>query len=230
MSSTRLHDRIEELVATDALDGLDDAGRLELAREMASHGPDCAECALLVAEYAEAAASLALALEPVALSPGAEDRLMTAAHGSAAALEPAPGRAGILRFQRWAAVAALAAVLAVVAGVIGYGLAPKPEPIRSVALQGGPGQRLSVVYTPGDTAAVVVGSNLQAPPGGKVYELWYQPSAGAKMRPAGTFVPSRGSVLATVRVGSEFDLLAVSVEPDGGSPQPTSPPVFVAKV
>jgi anti-sigma-K factor RskA len=31
-------------------------------------------------------------------------------------------------------------------------------------------------------------------------------------------------------VGASFDVLAVSVEPEGGSPQPTTQPIFVAPV
>jgi anti-sigma-K factor RskA len=235
MSPTRMHDRIEELVAVDVLDGLDEAGRLELAREMASHGPDCAECALLVAEYADAAASLALALEPVAVSPGAEDRLMAAARewtrgvqeGSVAVLEPVRGRrvrplrrTGV-RIKGWV-VAAAAAVVVVVAGSIGYVLAPNAQPPQTVAFSATGSQRLAVVFVPGSRQAVLVGSNMDAPPAGKVYELWYIASKDADPTPAGTFRPdANGSVLMNTTVGERFVAVAVSVEPPGGSTTPT---------
>ena len=66
---------------------------------------------------------------------------------------------------------------------------------------------------------------------GKVYELWYQPSPGAKMVPAGVFSPSDGSVAgAPVTVGKSFVLVAVTVEPGPkGSPQPTSQPILAAQ-
>jgi hypothetical protein len=73
------HVRLEELIALDALDGLDPAERAELDAALAEHGPDCAGCAELFAVYGEAAATLAFALDGVRPSAGAEDRLIAAA-------------------------------------------------------------------------------------------------------------------------------------------------------
>lgn len=238
------HDLIEELVVADALGGLDEAGRLELDRELAAHGGDCAECRALVAEYREVAGRLAFALDPAPLSAGAEDRLLEAARearprsapgGVASRVRPSSVRAGRPggsggAARRWVATAAVAAGLAVLGGFAGYRLAPKSGGLRAVAFAAQGGQQLAVVYEPGAGHAFVVGANLPAPPAGKTYELWYQPAAGAPMRPAGTFEPTDGRVVARADVGKEFVALAVSVEPDGGSPQPTSDPVFVATV
>ncbi len=261
--AARSHDRIEELVAADALDGLDERDRLELRREMATHGEHCLECERLVAEYTEAAGRLAFGLEPVPMSPGAEDRLLETARSIREPSGLAPGTvasrdrpssvlpdrpllpqvprqgdrprlAAIRRrtdVRRWLSAAAVAAAIAVVAGFVGYALAPNGAGVRTVAFPAKHGQRLAVVYSPGTGDAVVVGSNLSPPPDGKVYELWYRPGAGAGMRPAGTFIPDpSGAVVARTKVGTSFDLLAVSYEPPGGSPQPTSQPVFVEPV
>jgi anti-sigma-K factor RskA len=245
MSATyRSHDLIEELVVADAMGGLDDAGRRELDRQLAAHGGDCPECRALVTEYQEVAGRLALALDPAPLSAGAEDRLVEAARevrprsaAAGAASEERPssvlrgrrGRSGRTP-RRWVATAAVAAGLAILGGFAGYTLAPRSGGLRAVAFAAQGGQQLAVVYEPGATHAFVVGANLPAPPAGKTYELWYQPAAGAQMRPAGTFEPADGRVVARADVGTEFVALAVSVEPDGGSPHPTTEPVFVATV
>jgi len=237
MSSTaRSHEHIEELIAAFVLGGLDDDERVELEREMAAHGPDCPECARLLSEYMETAGRMAFVLEPVGLSVGEEDRLIDAARqwdrdveeGSAAVLQPVgrrrtrTARPSGIRLKGWI-VAAAAAVVAVVAGFLGYALAPNASPLRTVTLSASSGQRLSVVYAPGSREAVLVGSNVDAPPAGKVYELWYIPSKDAAPAPAGTFQPDAGgSVLVRTKVGSEFVALAVSVEPPGGSTTPTN--------
>jgi hypothetical protein len=49
------------------------------------------------------------------------------------------------------------------------------------------------------------------------------------MAPAGTFVPKDGSVVSPVRVGTDIDLLAVSVEP-GFETTPTGPVVLSGPV
>jgi hypothetical protein len=261
MKTDRPHDRIEELVAADALDALDAAERARLVREMAEHGPDCPDCARLLAEYDEVAGWLALALEPVPLSGGAEERLLQAARGepdsASGPLEQAPsdGREEVLtlpersarpaigRWRRWAAAASVAAVLAAVAGAVGWAMAPRGPATQSqfLAFVAAPGTRvatlaagnsrsLAVAFHPGQREAWVVGTGLPDPEGGKVYELWYRTGTSTRMAPAGTFSPSDGTVVAKVEVGSSFDTLAVSVEPPGGSEQPTSAPIYLVSV
>jgi len=208
---------------------------------------DCPQCERLLGEYSETAGRLAFALAPVPLSAGAEDRLMAAARDIAAS----PGPAGILEPQpppssvtpgpfpehrdrsprvparRWAGLAAVAAAVAVLAGFVGHVIAPGSPTLRTVALRGVRGQELALVFESGSRQAVLVGSHIAVPPDGRVYELWYQPERGAPMAPAGTFVPHSGRVLLPARVGPSFVLVAVSVEPPGGSEQPTTQPVFV---
>jgi hypothetical protein len=230
MSSSRLpHDELEMLIAADALDGLDQGDQEQLARLMASHGPDCEECRRLVAEYTEVAGRIGLSLDPKALSAGAEDALVAAARTAAPSLGPTRRPAGLGR--RWIAAAAVAAALAVLGGAVGYLLAPGPSRTQAISFPQADGQQLTVVYQPGQRAGLVVGANLQDPGAGRVYELWYQPSPGAPMRPAGVFTPTDGSVVASVTVGSSFVALAVTIEPGpDGSPQPTSNPIFSVSV
>jgi GNAT superfamily N-acetyltransferase len=237
-SSDGSHDRLEQLIVADALGGLDEPDQQELARELADHGPDCQECRQLLADYAETAAGLALALTPVPMSAGAEDRLVEAARGEVRMErgtrpdEETPAGVGVVpgRRSRWVAAAAVAAALMVAAGVIGYALAPgRSIPTRTVSLAAGD-RTLEVAYTPGDREALVIGTNIPDPPAGRVYQLWYQPREGSAMESAGTFVPDGGTVLAPATVGASFVAVAVSVEPVGGSRQPTTAPIYLTEV
>jgi hypothetical protein len=73
---------------------------------------------------------------------------------------------------------------------------------------------------------------LPPPPKGKVYQAWTLRTGATQMTPSVTFVPNRGGV-AVVPVpvnASSIAAVAISVEPDGGSKQPTSTPTFVLKL
>lgn len=86
----------------------------------------------------------------------------------------------------------------------------------------------------GGTAAVVVSrqqdraaffaSDLPRPPSGQVYQLWF--SEDGAMRPAGLLDPSSAAdtVLMTGAV-SDASGMGITLEPAGGSPQPTSDPL-----
>jgi hypothetical protein len=243
------HERIEELIAADALDGLDETDRRQLERELAAHGPECETCRRLLAESGEIAASLALGLETVPMSKGAEDRLLAAAKladagpppprpaVSAIASRPKPRR--ISGWQRLVAVAAVAVLLIAVAGIGGY-LLRSPKAPRRGFLEfasdrstqvvhfpppGGGIERLAVYYQAGHKDAWVAGAHISDPPDGKVYELWYLPEGSKQVAPAGTFVPTNQTVVAPVQIDGAFSALAVSVEPHE-NPHPTSVPVF----
>ena len=251
MSSNQLpHAMIEELVAADALDGLDDLDRARLEAEVGRHGATCLECRRLIREYTEVAGQLSSLVAPVPVSQDAEDRLVALALGPArqeperAPEAPTPVRRRPAGLRRWVAVAAAAAVIAVGAGAIGYGLAPGRGPAvpagfaafvarpdtRVVTFPAHDGQHVAVAFHPGERRSWVIASGLPDLPDGKVYELWYAPSAQAGVRPAGLFVPKDGTAVAPTDVGQSVAVLAVSVEPAGGSPQPTTTPIFVAKV
>jgi len=122
----RSHDRLEELIAADVLDGLDEADRVELERGLAAHGA-CEECDRLLSQYSEAAAGLAMALDPLPLTRGAGERLLTAARGEHPVATPRAPSIVVRRTRRWLATAAVAACLAVISGVVGWSVAPRPR-------------------------------------------------------------------------------------------------------
>lgn len=74
-------------------------------------------------------------------------------------------------------------------------------------------------------------SSLPAPPRGKVYQAWTLRDGASQMTPSVTFVPNSAGVAVVSIPGNNAHVaaVAVSVEPDGGSKQPTSKPTFVLK-
>ena len=236
------HDEIEELVAADALGGLDEFDRRRLERELESHGPDCAECRRLISAYTEVAAELAMSVDPVPPSAGAEEQLIRSARASEESERRPAGRRSP---SRWVAAVAVAAAVAVIGGLVGYRLASgagsgtssrafltflSAPGTRVIPFPARDGQQLAVALHAGESGGWVVGAGLPSLENGRVYELWYLPEASGTMQPAGTFVPSEGRVVAAVTVAPAFVTLAVSVEPHGGSTAPTTQPIFVANV
>ena len=78
---------------------------------------------------------------------------------------------------------------------------------------------------------LLLASNLPAAPEGKIYEMWVIPKAGNPV-PAGLFQSdAEGTALhmqkATVDLAAT-KAVAVTLEPAGGVPQPTSQPLIVA--
>ncbi|MEV8411428.1 anti-sigma factor, partial [Streptomyces niveus] len=72
--------------------------------------------------------------------------------------------------------------------------------------------------------AAFIASGLPKPPGGKVYQLWFNDEG--TMRDAGLLDPSAtsDSVLMAGSVGAASGM-GITLEPAGGSPQPTSDPL-----
>lgn len=236
--SDRSHEHLEELIVADALDALDEADRLDLQNQLAEHGEDCAECRGLLSTYSEVAARLAGSLDPVPLSAGAEDRLLEAARTTGVQglrtipAVPTPSRqpASPRRWggARWPAVLGAAAVIAILAGAFGYLIAPRGLDVEVLAFPAVDGQQLAVAHVVDGDRGWVIGSGLERPTAGQVYELWYRMPGSQTMQPAGIFLPKDGTVFAEVSLAESFDLLAVTVE-RRLEQQPTTEPIFVAE-
>ena len=246
------HDKIEELLAADALDGLDEQGKRELDAALAGHDPACAECARLRAAYAEVAASMGMSLDAEQAGAAAEERLVAAARErpqtTASPADEARDATGVdatvpLRPRRQPlrvlTVAIGAAACLLVAGVVGYSIRPSGQQamvdafesqgnVRTAHLSSGP-TAMTLYYRPGEKAALVTGSGFDDAPSGHVYEVWYRSSGSSQMEPAGTFTPQNGSIVAPVVVESGFTAVMVSVEP-GYETSPTGAVVLSATV
>jgi anti-sigma-K factor RskA len=87
------------------------------------------------------------------------------------------------------------------------------------------GGQATVIWSLQLRRSAVVLDELPSLPADKTYQLWYIDSAGAK--PAGTFEPSAAGMTWHVLDGamSGGDTIGVTVEPAGGSAQPTTKPI-----
>ena len=93
---------------------------------------------------------------------------------------------------------------------------------QTISLAGG--AEVTLVRSASLGKAVVVTENMPSPPSGKVYELWLQNAEG-QMERAGLM-----PVAADQKVVLDGDAAAavgagITVEPEGGSTQPTSEPI-----
>jgi anti-sigma-K factor RskA len=237
----RDHELIEELIVARALDGLDPDDERTLEREQAAHGADCVECRRLERDYAEVAGRLAFAVAPEPVRPELEDEIVGLATGSIARLERAGVRApadGVRRRARGVVLRPLIAIAAAFVLFIGGwaigsltsgGDANVPAGARVVAFEGADG-KLAVAYRPGEAGVYLLGSGLEAPPTGKVYEVWMiqdgTPVPGACVRPS-----PDGSLFAfaDADVGST-QAMAVTIESSSCPSAPTSEPVFTAAI
>jgi len=142
------------------------------------------------------------------------------------------------RIKRWQTIG-LAAAAAVIIGLgalgVGIALQPKPTPstaeqvfaapdVRTVSGEIPSGGTATVVFSREKHAGVLVMNNVAPPAPGTVYQMWLIDDKGAKS--AGTMdaknvAPSTTAVLPDL---GDSQMLAFTVEPPGGSTQPTSAP------
>jgi anti-sigma-K factor RskA len=142
------------------------------------------------------------------------------------------------------AVACVLAVAAVVAGISAYGMhsrldqdqghdhavamvlgAPDARMVSAPVATGG---SATVVMSHRERALVFTAADLRVLPSSESYELWLMGPAGN--RPAGMInVSGTGKMAGPMVVSglSAGDSVGLTVEPAGGSPQPTSAPVVV---
>jgi hypothetical protein len=103
---------------------------------------------------------------------------------------------------------------------------------RLAALAPAPGAQARVVWNASARQTVFVATGLQPPPAGKAYELWVL--AGQKPVPAGVFkADERGRAVVTLPWAEDtarVHTFAVTLEPESGSPAPTSPIMLAGAV
>lgn len=80
-----------------------------------------------------------------------------------------------------------------------------------------------------DGRAVLLAEDMPSIPEGRTFQIWV--IQGENASPSGLFQPSEEPVATVVKnTLQNADAVAVTVEPAGGSPQPTSDPMLVAEV
>jgi anti-sigma-K factor RskA len=223
-----------------------------------AHLAECDACAQEVAELQATAAILGAASYETP-PPGMKsavlaeiDRIrqeppLTTAGGTAGGRQSAAARA----MARWTTNLALPAAAVVVIVVLGLGavvanlnarlgevetastsvteVLAAPD-AQLVAAEGPDGSHAQIVVSESRGEAVFVASGLEPAPHEHTYELWLIDDTGAT--PAGLFdVDDRGRAT-RIMTGDLASTLAigVTVEPAGGSPQPTTEPIMVAEL
>jgi len=220
-------ERFEDLKGAYALGALEESEREEFEGYLAAHPELQAE----VDELGSVADLLALAPQEYEPSPELRRNLLDRI-GDVSDAPPQLRARSRGRIFGPGGLAAAAAVLAVVGLVLwNASLRGEVEDLRGTLetretheLQGsGPAEDVrGEVVEVGDGRAVLVAENLPATPEGEVYETWLM--HGNVPEPAGLFEPGDGGDAAAPIEGSidKADAVAVTVEPSGGSPAPTS--------
>jgi len=94
-------------------------------------------------------------------------------------------------------------------------------------------QPVAKVFVNGARGVLLVASNLPALEAGRTYEMWVVPKVGGP-RPSGLFKPQTDGSAIHLQPGavnlSDAAAIALSVEPEGGSPAPTTTPFLVTPV
>jgi len=243
-----IHEQVDQLLAGFALGAAND----EEAGLVRRHLAECDTCTQALAYMTEVAGVLPLAVEEVMPPAGMRERVLAAARGnrqsppmSAPIVDARPVRAPWQRLPvaSWRLGFAAAAVFLLVLAGWNLSLQNQLNHANSqlaqvqgqnlngslVAAQGSAAG--SIKYLPRDHVALVSLHALASPPSGKVYELWVIDRAG-KAEPAGVFLPESdgGKTLVVARALTSSDKLAVTVEPLGGSLQPTSTPIITGHI
>lgn len=224
-------ERFDDLKGAYALDALDESERREFEGYLTAHPELQAE----IDELGAVADLLALAPQEYEPSPELRRNLL-------GRIEDASGAPAQLRTSSRArvfgpggpaaaAIAAVAALAVVGLSLWNASLRDENEELRGTLetretyeLQGsGPAEDAwGEVVEVGDGRAVLMAENLPPTAEGEVYETWLM--HGGVPEPAGLFQPLDGGDAAAPIEGSieEADAVAVTVEPSGGSPAPTS--------
>jgi anti-sigma-K factor RskA len=193
-----------DLTAAYALDALDP----DEAEAYERHLSQCEECREQLAELNETTA--ALAFSTVAPPPPA--RLRTSILDAAAA-----ERTNVVPLVRRPWVSRGLAVAAAAAACIAVGIGV------SLSQSSHPPQSWTVAVGQNGKATISV-SGLASAPHGKTYEAWVIP-AGHAARPAGLFSGSTSAMHLSGTV-PKHAVVAVTLEPAGGSKKPTTTPIF----
>jgi anti-sigma-K factor RskA len=237
--------RFEELIDAYVLGALPDEERREFEEYLAVHPERQAE----IEELGAVAGLLALSPQEREPSPELRQRIMDAvgAEADRPRAEPRSWPARVREFLGVRGLALGAAATMLVIGLLSWNmilqreiqdlqgrvqdLQSQPQEPKMVALKGPGvehGARAEVMILHNQRAVLVV-EDMPPVPEGKTYQIWVIEDDGPK--PGGLFEPKQDSVAAVVDhpLGGG-DVIAVTVEREGGSPRPTTKPTLEAKV
>lgn len=240
---TASHDEMLDSVAAYALGVLPVSERDAVEQHLRS----CAECAAEYAFLRPAVTALAYSAEScedsrsgaAVASPMLKARIMSRVRAQASAARRSTPR-------NWAvgALAAACVVFAVITGVANLTLRRDVQATRAHAAQQAQtiadltaGDARRYAFSGGEVIArgarlYLVMRDLRRPPVDRVYQAWTLPRGSTRMAPAGTFLPSGGgtTLVRLAQNPQSVTAVAVSIEPVGGSKQPTTKPIAVVPI
>jgi anti-sigma-K factor RskA len=214
-----------ELTAAYALDALDERERERYEAHLAT----CEECREELASFWAVSGALAQAAGGPTPPPALRGRILEQARSERPNVVPLRRRFALTPA---AGIAAIAAMAALGLGIWGTSLSRELDDRKDeLAVLGDPNAQIfetadgeaNLVVTPSGAAALVVRRVAPAPEG-KDYEIWVF-EQGVPRR-AGLF--ERPGVAVLDRRVAPGQMVAVTIEPDGGVDAPTGAPIFTA--
>lgn len=229
-----MNNEIHDLAAPYALNALDKAERDAFAR----HLNMCGDCQREVEALSHGAAQIAIASAET-VPDSLKERVLAQVAADAEARAPRRSRRRVL--MNWLApVAAAATLLMALIVVIPNGstsvddvLAAEDRvdvTLMATEAYAGTSAIATVAWSPERAAAVVTFARLDPVDSDRVYELWVIEAGRAT--PAGLFLPDAGG-MATLLLEADVPpgvAIGVTVEPLGGSDQPTGDILFLSEV
>ena len=225
-----------EMAAPFVLNAMDDLERIHFERHLAG----CTECSAEVAALREGLDALA---ESDAADPSPSVRVAVLDQIETIEQVAATHRGAPAQKSRRGALAAVAAITALVIGIGAIVLNSGGHPIDELRAQPdtqvvavertesyvGSGSAEAVVSGDGETIYLQI-SDLERTDSGSVYAAWIIGDSGPV--PAGFFSPDDDGLVVLALEGSAAPgvLIGVTIEPAGGSPQPTGEILFLAEV
>jgi anti-sigma factor RsiW len=251
MTGPRTNGDIHTLAGAYALDALTEIERAAFARHVAG----CEACALEVAELQETVSRLGGALSeppPARLRGAVMAQVARTRQAPPGVLARSPERTVVQRWRRWTAGAVAAGVIAVGAAAttwvvldqrlgdarrqteqlaeqqarVNSVLSASDVALHSVAVPGG--GTLTVAASASQNAGVVLMSELAAPPTDKVYQLWLLSDTAPVPVPA--LLAGQRSATEPVAPLGGADNIGVTLEPPGGSKQPSMTPIATVPI
>ena len=216
---------LHELTAGYALDALDPDERSRYEEHLAS----CDRCRAELQGFWQVTGALGRAAGGPAPPPALRERILAQARSERPNVVPLRRR---FTLPALSSAAAVAAVVAVALGIWAFALSRDLDDARrEIAVLGDPnaqvhasaGGEANLVVTPTGDAALVV-RRLAPAPAGKDYEIWVLEN-GVPER-AGLF--ERPGVAVLSRRVEPGQIVAVTLEPDGGLDAPSGSPLFTA--
>lgn len=240
---------VRELLELYHLGTLDDDERREVGAHLRT---GCVECAKALAAAAELNASILAGVPLVEPPPRLRERVV----GMVAPPRPKPkAQPHFLPWMAMAAALALVVWLGSQARLKNRELEEAHRQLRALTAEkqemdaaltflrdpetrpaGGredPAKPRGIYFVNARRGLLLIASNLPSLPAGKTYEMWLIPK-GQAPRPAGLFRPDAGGGAVHIQPGgvdvANVAAVAVTVEPEGGSPAPTTAPFLVTPV